>query len=80
MSSQNFNVGSPAHEEHKIRLHDNLRGIVIMMLGAAGLVGLAFGAMVMLTSPDGWVTKAANSAISSEPAQPTSLGPQEASN
>jgi hypothetical protein len=53
---------------HKMQVSYHLRGAVIMLLGCAALVGLAFGAMVLLTSPDGWVTKAANSAISGEQA------------
>jgi hypothetical protein len=52
----------------KFELSYHVRGAVIMVLGCAALVGLAFGAMLLLTSPDGWVTKAANSAISGEQA------------
>jgi hypothetical protein len=33
------------------------------MVGCALIVGLAFGAMVVLTGPDGWITKAANTAL-----------------
>jgi hypothetical protein len=49
-------------EAHKVRFDENLRGVVVMVGGAVALVGLAFGAMVMFTSPDGWLSKAANSA------------------
>jgi len=51
---------------HKLQLSERLRGAAIMLLGCAALVGLAFGAMVLLTSPDGWVMKAANSAMAGE--------------
>ena len=51
---------------HRLRLNEHARGAVIMVLGCAALVGLAFGAMVLLTSPDSWVAKAANSAIAGE--------------
>ena len=44
-------------------LADNLRGLMIVVIGAAGLCGLAFGAMQLLTSPDGWVMKAASQAM-----------------
>jgi hypothetical protein len=58
---------------HKLQISYHLRGAVIMLLGCAALVGLAFGAMVLLTSPDGWVTKAANNAIAGEQALPVSF-------
>ncbi len=54
---------------HRTELGDNLRAALVMILGCCTLVGLAFGAMVVLTSPDGWLTKAANSAMASEPAE-----------
>lgn len=54
-------------EHDRSRLNDNIRGVLVVVIGSAGLVGLAFGAMVMLTSPDGWATKAARSAMSGEP-------------
>jgi hypothetical protein len=57
------------HEDHKIWLDENFRGAVIVVVGSVALVGLAWGAMMMLTSPDGWVTKAANSAVAAESAQ-----------
>jgi hypothetical protein len=58
---------------HRFHLGYNVRGLVIMVLGSAALVGLAFGAMVLLTSPDGWMTKAANNAVSGEQAEPISF-------
>jgi hypothetical protein len=60
-------LGNTADNRHsRFHISDHVRGVAIMVLGCAALVGLAFGAMVLLTSPDGWVTKAANSAISGE--------------
>ena len=53
-------------DSRKFHLSDHLRGAAIMLLGCAALVGLAFGAMVLLTSPDSWVMKAANSALAGE--------------
>jgi len=58
-----------AHGEDRFRLDENIRGAAIVVLGAAALVGLAWGAMMVLTSPEGWVTKAANSALAGEDAQ-----------
>ena len=55
-----------SHEEHKFRFDVNVRGALIVVAGSIALVGLAWGAMVVLTSPDGWVTKAANSALSED--------------
>jgi hypothetical protein len=58
-----------AHEEHKVLFSENIRGAVIVAIGAVGLIGLAWGVMTVLTSPEGWVTKAASSAISGEETQ-----------
>ena len=54
-------------DHDRSRRNDNIRGALVVVLGSAALVGLAFGAMVVLTAPDGWVTKAAKSAMSGEP-------------
>ncbi len=40
-----------------------LQGAFVVMAGCSLVVGLAFGAMVVLTGPDGWITKAANTAL-----------------
>jgi hypothetical protein len=58
-----------AHEGRRFRLDENIRGVLIVAIGSAGLIGLAWGVMTVLTSPDGWVTKAANSAIAGEETQ-----------
>jgi hypothetical protein len=58
-----------AHGERRFRLNENIRGVLIVAIGSAGLIGLAWGVMAVLTSPDGWVTKAANSAIAGEETQ-----------
>jgi hypothetical protein len=55
-----------AHEEQKFELSENLRGAMIVVAGSVALIGLAWGAMTVLTSPDGWVTKAANTAVSGD--------------
>lgn len=80
MSWKHLTADAADHAEHKIRFDDNLRGAIVVVLGAVALVGMAFGAMVVLTSPDGWVTKAANTAISGESAQLTNFGAAEAAN
>ena len=62
---------SPASDElprKQFKLGDNARGALIMAAGALMLMGLAFGGMLLLTSPGGWVSKAANSAVSGEEA------------
>jgi hypothetical protein len=66
------------HKDHKIRFDENLRGAVIVVVGSVALVGLAWGAMMMLTSPDGWVTKAANSAVAGEGTQLVSFSEESA--
>lgn len=46
-----------------VHFDNNIRGVLVVLIGSAGLLGLALGAMAMLTSPDGWVMKAANQAM-----------------
>jgi len=67
-----------ADDSHKFRFDENMRGVVVMVLGCVALVGLAFGAMVVLTSPEGWVTKAASSAVSGEQVELVSADPSPA--
>jgi hypothetical protein len=52
-------------KEHKrsVVFDENFRSVLVVLIGSAGIVGLAFGAMMMLTSPDSWVMKAANQAM-----------------
>ncbi|MDP3736554.1 MAG: hypothetical protein Q8R02_04145 [Hyphomonadaceae bacterium] len=52
--------------EHRIPVSENIRGAIVLVLASAALVGLAFGVMLLLTSPDGWASKAAQSAASGE--------------
>ena len=53
------------HEERTRGFHidENFRSALVVLIGSAGIIGIAFGAMMMLTSPDGWVMKAANQAM-----------------
>lgn len=51
------------HEARRPVFDEKIRGALVVVIGAAALVGLAFGVMVMLTSPDGWIMKAANQAM-----------------
>jgi hypothetical protein len=52
----------------RLWLNENVRGALVMAVSVAVLIGISFGAMVVLTSPDGWVTKAAQGAVSGEQA------------
>ncbi len=45
------------------RVPEAVRAAAVVALGAAMMIGMAFGAMTLLTSPDGWVMKAANQAV-----------------
>lgn len=58
-------AASGDHEEgtRRFRLDENFRSAMVVLIGSAGIIGIAFGAMMMLTSPDGWVMKAANQAM-----------------
>jgi hypothetical protein len=51
-------------EDHKPRDYGPLQGAVVVVVGSALFIGLAFGAMVALTGPNGWATRAANTALS----------------
>ena len=62
MSVQNSIQDGHASAESP-RVPDNIRSMLVVVVAGAGLVGLAFGAMTLLTSPDGWVMKAANQAM-----------------
>ncbi len=54
---------SASGEHRGLHVSDSVRGVLVVVLSAAGLVGLAYGAMLVLTSPDGWVMQAANQAM-----------------
>lgn len=51
-------------EERKAVLGERTRGALVMVLGTAALVGIAYGAMTLLTAPDGWAMRAANATVS----------------
>lgn len=57
------NTADSADDTRGFHFDEKLRGALVVVVGAAALVGLAFGGMMMLTSPDGWIMKAANQAI-----------------
>lgn len=42
---------------------DGLRNLIIVAIGTTGMVALAVGVMAILTSPEGWVMKAASQAM-----------------
>ncbi|MBI1339329.1 hypothetical protein GC169_03840 [bacterium] len=47
-------------------LSENARAAITFALASATLIGLVIGAIVVLTGPDGWVTRAANTAVQAE--------------
>ncbi|MFT3722470.1 MAG: hypothetical protein QM773_02700 [Hyphomonadaceae bacterium] len=55
--------GNHSQEARGFQFDENFRSALVVLLGSAGIIGIAFGAMMMLTSPDGWVMKAANQAM-----------------
>lgn len=60
-----FNTrGAAGPHENATRVPDAVRGVLVVAGGAAIMLGMAFGAMMLLTSPDGWVMKAASQAMS----------------
>lgn len=42
---------------------EQLQGFAVVVASAAVMIGLAFGAMTLLSSPAGWVMKVANQAM-----------------
>jgi hypothetical protein len=44
-------------------LSDRVRNGLVVVIGAAMMMGLAVAAMSMLTAPDGWVMKATHQAL-----------------
>ncbi len=59
----NQTASGNGQQQRRLPFDENFRSALVVLVGSAGLVGLAFGAMMMLTSPDGWVMKAANQAM-----------------
>ena len=49
--------------EHSKSMPEAMRGALVVAGGAAIMAVMVFGAVVLLTSPDGWVRKAANQAM-----------------
>jgi hypothetical protein len=59
-----FTTDAAKPHERDVRMPDAVRGALVVAGGATIMLGMAFGAMMLLTSPDGWVMKAANQAMS----------------
>ena len=51
-----------AHSDNAEK-RDGLRNLMIVAIGTTGMIALATGVMAILTSPDGWVMKAASQAM-----------------
>lgn len=58
-----MNVESVSRGDRRSSL-EHMRGAVVVVGGAAVLLGLAYGGIVALTSPDSWMMKAATQAVS----------------
>lgn len=61
MSMNNQTEVTSSEEAH--RFNEKMKGAAVVAVGAGLVIALAYGAMLMLTSPDGWVMKAANQAV-----------------
>jgi hypothetical protein len=59
-----FTTDADRPQQSQGRIPDAVRGALVVIGGAAVMLTMAFGAMMLLTSPDGWVMKAANQAMS----------------
>jgi hypothetical protein len=60
-------AGETEDNPHR-HLGENVLGALIMITGSIALVVVTWGVMVAVTSPQGWVTKAANTVIAGEAA------------
>ena len=57
-----MNVDTVGRSEH--RSSERLRGVAVVLGGTAVLAALAYGGMLVLTSPDSWMMKAATQVVS----------------
>ncbi|MBI1359687.1 MAG: hypothetical protein GC155_05315 [Alphaproteobacteria bacterium] len=48
----------PRQDDRHPHEYGPIQGACVVLAGSALIVGLAFGAMLALTGPDGWITKA----------------------
>ena len=46
--------------------HSNLRGLLTLLICSAIIIAVAYGAMLALTSPDGWVAQAVHTSFQLE--------------
>jgi hypothetical protein len=58
-------MSSDVTEQRKFQLDERIRGVLVMIAGMAVLIGVAYGAMTLLTAPDGWAMRAANATVES---------------
>jgi hypothetical protein len=56
-------VAASRNVERRPRDYSAFQGACVVMAGCAVLAALVIGGMVAMTGPDGWITKAANTAV-----------------
>ena len=58
-------AASPSHDNaaRPSDIKGQLQGVLVVVASAAVMIGLAYGAMALLSSPAGWVMKVANQAM-----------------
>lgn len=66
MASRSVSQQAEAEQRSRFQLDDNVRGVMIVVIGSIALVGAAYGVMTAITGPDGWATRVANSAMAGE--------------
>ena len=54
-------MSSETREGPKVQLDERVRGVLVMVVGTAALLAIAYAAMTLLTAPGGWAMRAANS-------------------
>ena len=58
-----FTTGADGLQQKRGRMPEAVKGALVVAGGAAIMIAMAVGGMMALTSPDGWVMKAANQAM-----------------
>lgn len=63
MTATNHASAGDQVETRGLKIDDKTRSVLVVLVGSAALITIAFATMMLLTSPDGWVMKAANQAM-----------------
>lgn len=65
---QDFTLDHSHHgsERRQFALSDNARGALVVLGASVALIAIAYAAMIAISGPDGWATRAAGSAYAGD--------------